>query len=89
MNEANTRGTSRLGMGAGSLIVPLICNSYAAIGKEGVAFLGVLRMCAQRRFGSPGRPIEPFLQSIVTYFTAQNAIAAYGKCGGTSGVVSV
>ena len=61
-------------------LVPLVANSYGAVGAEGRAFLRVLdrkavelaRECASERLG-------PLVESLVVFFTAQNVLAAYGR----------
>ena len=61
-------------------LVPLVANSYGSIGGVGRGFLNMLdqkalmlgRDCAHER-------LQPFVQSLVVYLTAQNVIAAYGR----------
>jgi hypothetical protein len=61
-------------------LVPLVANSYGAVGAEGRAFLRMLdrkadelqRECASERLG-------PMVESLVMFFTAQNVLAAYGR----------
>ena len=61
-------------------LVPIVANSYGAIGGVGRGFLSMLqhkaillgRDCARER-------LQPFVESLVVYLTAQNVIAAYGR----------
>jgi hypothetical protein len=61
-------------------LVPIVANSYGSIGGVGRGFLTMLdhnalklgRDCARVR-------IQPFVESLVVYLTAQNVIAAYGR----------
>jgi hypothetical protein len=65
---------------ANGQLVPVIANSYGALGDEGRGFLRMLdqrafqlgRECARER-------LEPLVQSLVVYLTAQNVMAAYGR----------
>ena len=61
-------------------LVPLVANSYGSIGGVGRGFLTMLdqkafwlgRECAHER-------LQPFVESLVVFLTAQNVIAAYGR----------
>ena len=61
-------------------LVPIVANSYGSIGGVGRGFLSMLdqnalmlgRDCARER-------MQPFVESLVVYLTAQNVIAAYGR----------
>ncbi len=65
---------------ANGLLVPVVANSYGAIGGEGRAFLSMLdqraaesgRECARERLCST-------VESQVIFFTALNVLAAYGR----------
>ena len=65
---------------ANGQLVPVVANSYGAIGAEGRAFLSMLdrravvlgRDCARERLCSS-------VESQVIYFTASTALAAYGR----------
>ena len=67
---------------ANGLLVPLLANSYGAIGDEGRAFLAMLdwkavelgRDCARERLCST-------VESQVIFFTASNVLAAFGRQG--------
>jgi hypothetical protein len=61
-------------------LVPVVANSYGALGTEGRAFLRMLdqralvlgRECARER-------LEPLVEALVVFLTAQNVLAAYGR----------
>ena len=62
------------------MLVPVVANSYGALGEEGRAFLSMLdrkaaelgRDCARERLCST-------VESQVIFFTALNVLAAYGR----------
>jgi hypothetical protein len=61
-------------------LVPIVANSYGSLGGVGRGFLSMLdqkalmlgRECAYER-------LQPFVESLVVFLTAQNVIAAYGR----------
>ena len=65
---------------ANGILVPIVANSYGAIGGEGRGFLRMLdqkagelgRECAREQLG-------PLVESMVMYLTVQNVLAAYGR----------
>ena len=65
---------------ANGQVVPLVANSYGALGAEGRSFLSMLdliavssgRECARER-------LAPLVQSLVVFLTAQNVLAAFGR----------
>ena len=60
--------------------MPIVANSYGALGKEGEAFLEKVRLRAKQlgRECAANR-LEPSLQSLVVFFTASNVLAAYAR----------
>ena len=59
-------------------LVPLIANSFAAVGKEAEAFFQVLHGVAKKRSRQvSGGSLMSFVQSIVTFYTAQHVLAAF------------
>jgi hypothetical protein len=64
---------------ANGRLVPIVANSYGGIGKEAEAFFEKVRLRA-KQLGreSASTRLEPFLQSLVVFFTASNVLAAYG-----------
>ena len=59
-------------------LVPLIANSFAAVGKEAEAFFQVLHGVAKKRSRQvSGGSLLSFVQSIVTFYTAQHVLAAF------------
>ena len=70
-------------MVANGRLVPIVANSYGGIGKEAEAFFEKARLRA-RQLGreSASTRLEPFLQSLVVFFTASNVLAAYGFASG-------
>ena len=64
---------------ANGTLVPLVANTYGALGEEAKAFLEVARSVAKKR----GREVKPaglgaFVQSLVVFYTSGNVLAAYG-----------
>ena len=61
-------------------LVPVVANSYGAIGREGQAFLRLVERKA-RVLGreSAGGRLAPLVESLVVFFTARNVLAAYGR----------
>jgi len=59
-------------------LVPIISNSFSAVGEEARAFFAVVYGIAHRLGREVGRDLESFVQSSVAYFTAQNVAVAYG-----------
>jgi hypothetical protein len=61
-------------------LIPIVANSYGALGREGSSFLRLLdskamhlgRECSSERLGS-------LVESLVMFFTAQSVLAAYGR----------
>jgi hypothetical protein len=62
-------------------VVPLIANSFSAVGKEGLTFFEVLYGVAKKRGREVPRKLDSFVQSLVAFFTAQNLLAAYRSSG--------
>ena len=62
---------------ANGRLVPIAANSYGGVGKEAEAFLEKVRVSA-KKLGRESTRLEPFLQSLVVFFTASNVLAAYG-----------
>ena len=68
---------------ANGRLVPIVANSYGGIGKEAEAFFEKVRLRA-KQLGreSASTSLEPFLQSLVVFFTASNVLAAFGFASG-------
>jgi hypothetical protein len=65
---------------ASGVLVPLIANSYAGIGEQGLAFLALMRAEATKRGRHiGGKFLEATIQSAATYFTAVNILTAYDR----------
>ena len=65
---------------ASGVLVPLIANSYAGIGEQGLAFLALMRAEATKRGRHiGGKYLEATIQSAATYFSAVNILTAYDR----------
>ena len=64
--------------GVVTTVVPLIVNSYGAVGREGLSFFRLMSEVA-RRLGrdSAGTRLEPLVQSLVVFFVASGVLDAY------------
>ncbi len=59
-------------------VVPVVCNSYGAVGREARSFFSLVQSVA-RRLGrdSAGTRLEPVVQSLVIFFVASGVMDAY------------
>jgi len=63
---------------ANGRVVPVVANSYAAIGKEATSFFQHANSVARRLGRSCANDrLEPFVQSLVVYFVASGVLDAY------------
>lgn len=71
---------------ANGRVVPIVANSYAALGKEALGFFRLANSVARRleRRSAEDR-LEPMVQSLVVFFVASGVLDAYmGKPDGAS-----
>ena len=68
-------------MVANGRLVPIAANSYGGVCKEAESFLEKVRVRA-KKLGRESTRLEPFLQSLVVFFTASNVLAAFGCASG-------
>ena len=63
---------------ANGRVVPLVVNTYGAVGREGLSFFRLVSAVA-RRLGrdSAGSRLEPLVQSLVVFFVASGVLDAY------------
>ena len=71
---------------ANGRVVPIVANSYAALGLEALGFLRLANSVARRlERSSASQRLEPLVQSLVIYFVASGVLDAYvGKPDGAS-----
>ncbi len=63
---------------ANGRVVPIVANSYAALGQEALGFFRIANSVARRQERSCSETrLEPLVQSLVVYFVASGVIDAY------------
>jgi len=63
---------------ANGRVVPLIANSYGAVGREALAFFSIANSVARRSGRSSALDrLEPFVQSLVIFYVAAGVLEAY------------
>ena len=71
---------------ANGRVVPIVANSYAALGLEALVFFRLANSVACRlERSSASQRLEPFVQSLVVFFVASGVLDAYmGKPDGAA-----
>ena len=71
---------------ANGRVVPIVANSYAALGQEALSFFRLANSVARRQErSSAAKRLEPLVQSLVVYFVASGVIDAHSaKLDGAS-----
>ena len=63
--------------------MPIVANTYAAIGPEGVVFFRHATMVARRNGRScADERLEPLVQQLVVFFVAAGVLDAFSQKGG-------
>ena len=79
-NLRSQTGTRKIANGR---VVPIVANSYAAIGPEAVLFFRHANMVARRNGRScADERLEPLVQQLVVYFVASGVLDAYTQKAG-------